>query len=302
MENLNWVFDAAAGLLLIFCITQGIRKGFSKIIVPFILNLVFVLLSFFMSGLLAGTIYDSLAEDAVQTAVDESVEKFDLEGSFNRQYEELTLIGEVTDREMEGVLGSEKDMDKKFWKLIDKTSGVGDSVNEAACYTGLNRIITVSLQESISENLPPCTGKYFENLNEANEDETYKILNMMYTDRKEASKYIAENCVHDVMFEFVKLMCFVVLSALLMILTNIIFSIAYRDRGAGAEGAGDAFAGVLLEILNAAMVITIFAVLVKILVYSGMQIDNIMDDETINNSYVFKYLYNIDKFMPFSRG
>lgn len=301
MENLNWYFDAAIGVVMLGFIIQGIRKGFSKIIVPFVLNLVFVILAFFTSGFVADTLYENVIEDSVQTSVDEAVEKFDLTESFNRQYEELTLIGEASEKEIASVLSSEKNMDAKFWKLIDKTSGVGDTVNESACFTALNNIIKVSLQESISKSLPSCSGKYFEHLNEANEDETFLILSMMYSDRKEASKYIADTCIHDTMFKFIKLVCFVVMSAVLMILTGIIFSIAYKDRGAGAEGAGDAAAGVLIELVNGLMVIMVLAVLVKIMIYSGIQIDNIADDNTLNNSYVFKYLYNIDKFMPGSR-
>ncbi len=301
MSNLNWIFDALGGILLILMIIHGIRKGAGRTLVPFLINLVFVVLAFFMSGTIAATIYDAMIGDTVDMTVEDTVDKFDLLGNFNKEYKELTLIDEVSEKEVALVLGADKEMDKKFWKLIDRTSGVGDQVNESACFTGLNNIIRVSLQEELAKNLPPCTGKFFENFNEANEDETYILLNMIYTDRKEAAKYISENCVSDVMFRFVKLMSFLIASAILVILTNLIFSIAFRNNDIDSTGAGDSLLGALVQIFNGVIVLVLFAVLVKIVIWSGFQIENIMDEKTLNSSYVFKYLYNIDEFMPGAR-
>lgn len=301
MSNLNWCFDVAAGLLLIGFIIQGIRKGFSKLIIPFVLNLVFVIVAFFMSGVLAETIFDSTVEDSVRLSVEETIDNFDIYAVLCREYSELTLIDQVSEKEAGSVLGSEKEMDSKFWELIDSTSGVGDKVNESECFNALNNIIKTTLHESISENIPPCAGKYFEELDESNKDETFKILNMIYTDRHQAADYITDNYISDVMFRFVQMLIFFVSSMVLMIITNILISVVFRNKDMTSNGKGDSAAGVLIEILNGIMIIAVVAVLVKILVYSGIKIDGIMDDQTLGNSYVFKYLYGIDRFLPGNR-
>ena len=301
MGNLNWCFDAAAGVMLVLFLIYGIRKGASRTFVPFIVNMVFVVLAFFMSGVIAGTLYETMISDSVELSVEEVVDNFDLQGYFNKEYKELTLIDDVSEKEAAVVLSSETDMDKKFWKLIDKTSGVGNQVNESACFTGLNNIIRVSLQNELAKKLPPCAGHFFENFNEGNEEETYKLISMIYSDRKSAANYITENCVSDVMFRFVKIVSFVIASAVLMILTGIIFSIAFRNKDQDAMGAGDSLAGAVIELFNGLMIIAVAAVLVKIVIWSGVTIENIMDEKTLNNSYVFKYLYNLDKYMPGSR-
>ena len=254
-----------------------------------------------MSGVIAGTLYETMISDSVELSVEEVVDNFDLQGYFNKEYKELTLIDDVSEKEAAVVLSSETDMDKKFWKLIDKTSGVGNQVNESACFTGLNNIIRVSLQNELAKKLPPCAGHFFENFNEGNEEETYKLISMIYSDRKSAANYITENCVSDVMFRFVKIVSFVIASAVLMILTGIIFSIAFRNKDQDAMGAGDSLAGAVIELFNGLMIIAVAAVLVKIVIWSGVTIENIMDEKTLNNSYVFKYLYNLDKYMPGSR-
>ena len=45
MGNLNWCFDAAAGVMLVLFLIYGIRKGASRTFVPFIVNIVFVVLA-----------------------------------------------------------------------------------------------------------------------------------------------------------------------------------------------------------------------------------------------------------------
>lgn len=301
MNIFNWLFDAIAGVLLIGFLVQGFRKGFSRLIIPILVNLVLVAVVFFSSGVISGYFYENMIEDSVQLQLEETVKKFDLETSFNRHYEELTLIGEVTDKEMEGVLGSEKQMDEKFWKLIDRTSGVGDKVDTGVCYTALRKIITDDLQADISEKLPPCAGKYFDQLDETDREETFIILNRLYKDRSDAASYIANTCIHDELFVFVKICSFVVFSAVVLIITGIIFAIVYKNREVDPNGIGDSLAGVLIEIVNGLVFLTIFAMLVKIVVYSGIQVENIMDEQTLNSSYVFKFLYSINKFMPGAR-
>lgn len=293
--ELNWIFDVAAGLLLIGFVVQGVRKGFSKLIVHSAVNIFFVLLSFFVSGIVAGTFFDSFVEDAVESSVNEVVEKFDVSENLSRRYTELTLIEDVSDREISKVLEKEEDMDKYFWKLINATSGVGGIVSEEQCCDALNSIITVSLQEKISEKLPSCAGKYFEN---TDREQTFRILNMMHTDKRNAAEYIVKNYIGDNMFHFVKLVSFVLTAVVLMIISNIIFSVAFRDKDMTTNGISDSVFGALLEIVNAVLVLVVFAVLIKITVYSGVEIKGIMDDEILNDSYIFRFLYNADKFMP----
>ena len=69
MGNLNWCFDAAAGVMLVLFLIYGIRKGASRTFVPFIVNIVFVVLAFFMSGVIAGTLYETMVSDSVELSV-----------------------------------------------------------------------------------------------------------------------------------------------------------------------------------------------------------------------------------------
>ena len=185
-------------------------------------------------------------------------------------------------------------MDKRFLKLIKATSGVGDRITEEECCDKLNSIIKVSLQESISEKLPSYSGKYFEN---TDREQTFRILNLIYSDRKQAAEYITDNYIKEKMFHFVQMLSFVVSAVVLMIISNIVFSIVFRDKDMKSDGVADSILGTIPEIVNAVMVITIFAFLVKITVYSGVEINGIMDDNALNSSYIFRFMYNADKYM-----
>lgn len=292
--EMNWCFDVIAGLIFIGFIFQGVKKGFSKLIVHSAVNWVFVAVSFFMSGMLAETLFESFLEDSVTMYVNEAVDGFDIEENFNRAYSELTFIEEVSSKEISHVFEKEDDMDKRFLKLIKATSGVGDRITEEECCDKLNSIIKVSLQESISEKLPSYSGKYFEN---TDREQTFRILNLIYSDRKQAAEYITDNYIKEKMFHFVQMLSFVVSAVVLMIISNIVFSIVFRDKDMKSDGVADSILGTIPEIVNAVMVITIFAFLVKITVYSGVEINGIMDDNALNSSYIFRFMYNADKYM-----
>lgn len=292
--EMNWCFDVIAGLIFIGFIFQGVKKGFSKLIVHSAVNWFFVAVSFFMSGMLAETLFESFFEDSVTMYVNEAVDGFDIEENFNRAYSELTFIEEVSSKEISHVFEKEDDMDKRFLKLIKATSGVGDRITEEECCDKLNSIIKVSLQESISEKLPSYSGKYFEN---TDREQTFRILNLIYSDRKQAAEYITDNYIKEKMFHFVQMLSFVVSAVVLMIISNIVFSIVFRDKDMKSDGVADSILGTIPEIVNAVMVITIFAFLVKITVYSGVEINGIMDDNALNSSYIFRFMYNADKYM-----
>ena len=292
--EMNWCFDVIAGLIFIGFIFQGVKKGFSKLIVHSAVNWFFVAVSFFMSGMLAETLFESFLEDSVTMYVNEAVDGFDIEENFNRAYSERTFIEEVSSKEISRVFEKEDDMDKRFLKLIKATSGVGDRITEEECCDKLNSIIKVSLQESISEKLPSYSGKYFEN---TDREQTFRILNLIYSDRKQAAEYITDNYIKEKMFHFVQMLSFVVSAVVLMIISNIVFSIVFRDKDMKSDGVADSILGTIPEIVNAVMVITIFAFLVKITVYSGVEINGIMDDNALNSSYIFRFMYNADKYM-----
>lgn len=292
--EMNWCFDVIAGLIFIGFIFQGVKKGFSKLIVHSAVNWFFVAVSFFMSGMLAETLFESFFEDSVTMYVNEAVDGFDIEENFNRAYSELTFIEEVSSKEISRVFEKEDDMDKRFLKLIKATSGVGDRITEEECCDKLNSIIKISLQESISEKLPSYSGKYFEN---TDREQTFRILNLIYSDRKQAAEYITDNYIKEKMFHFVQMLSFVVSAVVLMIISNIVFSIVFRDKDMKSDGVADSILGTIPEIVNAVMVITIFAFLVKITVYSGVEINGIMDDNALNSSYIFRFMYNADKYM-----
>ena len=136
--------------------------------------------------------------------------------------------------------------------------------------------------------------KYFEN---TDREQTFRILNLIYSDRKQAAEYITDNYIKEKMFHFVQMLSFVVSAVVLMIISNIVFSIVFRDKDMKSDGVADSILGTIPEIVNAVMVITIFAFLVKITVYSGVEINGIMDDNALNSSYIFRFMYNADKYM-----
>jgi uncharacterized membrane protein (DUF485 family) len=294
MEKMFWYYDVAAALFIIAAIVLGAKRGFSKKIIQFIVNLVFVAVAAVGAVFLTDSLYESYVMDSIRYAVDETTESFDVSGELQKVYTELTLIEEVSDTKLAAVLRSEKDMDKKLHNLVTTTSGAGDLVDKAACTDGLMRIIKDSFQSALAEKIPPCSGRYFAHLNELNKEETFTLLNMLYNDDTQLPKYIEENYIHNEMVNFVKRILFIVSAMILMIIASFIFTIAFRGKDMNSNGKSDSVLGAFLGILNGAMFLLIIALFIKMLIYSGVQADGVFDENALENTYVFRYFYNAD--------
>jgi hypothetical protein len=294
MEKVCWYYDAAAALFLIATIVFGAKRGFSKKIIQFAVNFVFVIIAALGAVFITDTLYEMYIMDSITMSVDETLEEFDVSQELKNVYAELTLMEEVSDTKLASVLKSEKDMDKKFHTLITTTSGAGDLLDRSACFEGLNSIIKKSFQEKLSERIPPCSGRYFDSLGNNNKNETFTLLNMMYTKDKKTAEYIEENYIHDEMLSFVRRITFIVSAMLLMIIASFIFTLAFKGKDMDSNGKGDSVLGAFLGIFNGAMFLLIIALFMKMLIYTGVQIDGAFDDDMINRSVVFKYLYNAD--------
>lgn len=294
MNGVCWYYDAAALVLLVLFIIQGVKKGFSKTVIHFALNLVFVVLAFLMSGIMTDMVYDGYFRSTVSESVESSLENFDVNSELKKVYSELTLIGEVSDTKISAVLSSEKNMDEKFQKLIVSTSGIGSQIDESKIFEGLNSIVKFRLHEKLSEKIPSCAGKYFSSLDESNKEETYKILNLLASDKKEAADYIMENYIDSTLYGFVQIMMFLISAFVLMIFTAILLAVMFREKDMISNGRGDSAGGAVLSVINWGIAMLMLAFVIKVIIYSGVQIEGFLDDNTLNNTIAFRYLYNAD--------
>lgn len=294
MNGVCWYYDAAALVLLVLFIIHGVKKGFSKTVIHFSLNLVFVVLAFFMSGIMTDMVYDGYFRSTVSESVESTLENFDVNSELKKVYSELTLIGEVSDTKISAVLSSEKNMDEKFKKLIVSTSGIGSQIDESMIFEGLNGIVKFRLHEELSEKIPPCAGKYFSSLDGNNKEETYKILSLIASDKKEAADYIMENYIDSTLYGFVQIMMFLISAFVLMIFTAILLAVIFREKDMTSNGRGDSAGGTVLSVINWGIAMLMFAFVIKVIIYSGIQIEGFLDDKELNNTIAFRYLYNAD--------
>lgn len=294
MSNVCWYYDAAALVFLAAFIIQGVKKGISKSIIQFAFNAVGIILSFLLTGMMTDMIYDNYIKDSVLSSVESSVNGFDTVSEMKAAYKELTFMDSVSEQKIKAVLSLETDMDKKFHELINATSGVGDKVSEADCLEKIQKIITESFQNKLSEELPPCAGKYFESLNAADKNETFKVLSIMFTEGGDSAAYITDNYIDKQIYNFTKIIVFVVSALIFMIIINIVFSVVFRGKDMTSDGKGDSAAGAALSVVTWLAVMFILALFIKIIIYYGIEISGFMDDETLNNTIAFRFLYNAD--------
>ncbi len=289
---MNYFFDIAIAVIFVLCVLIGYKKGIAKTIISFAIHLLCIVVAFIFSLLTAEGLYMSYIQEPVMIKIEEAVEDFNITQEIKSYYSEKTVGLDISDNQVENILSDSDNMDKKLFDSFEDTS-VDYNTDEA--YNALYGILNNDLQEKVSKYMPPCAGKYFDEIKTSRKD-VFNLIQELDTDKKAAAQYIEEKCVRALMIRFVKIVAFVIFSIVFMIIAKIILTIIYKNQAVKAAGRTDSMLGALLGVAIALVIIIMIAFLVKMIIYAGGQ-NEYLNEDVVNNSLVFKYFYKMDNFL-----
>mgnify|MGYP000051453862 CR=1 FL=1 len=291
MEFIVW--DIIFLLVMALCVISNAKKGFSNVIVSFAAYMISVALAFGITETTSGGIYNSYVKDPVTRSLTDTLRNFSVSDELKNYYYKKTVGFDMSDKQVSEILNAGDNMDSELSELINST--LGENIcdkNEA--YDGLYGILNKSFQEKISEKLPPCAGKYFSSLADKNKDSMFELIDIIATeDQEAAAKYIEENYIHNLIIKFIKVIMFIFLSVIFITLSQVILRIIRKKASSTALGTADSVAGGVVGAFVGLTVMVVTAFVIKMIIYAGLT-GSFINEEAINNSIIFKYLYRLD--------
>lgn len=287
------IFDIFLIVLLLLFSVAGAKKGFVKPVIVFVVNMICIVAAFVFSGMTAGSVYENYFQDTVVSKTEDALSEFDVAGEVRKYYEELTIGFEMTEKQLDAVLSDEENMDKKLADIVKNETGVTVSKEEIS--KGLYNIINEKLQEKLAVELPPCAGKYFENLGNKKNTDIFELINILDTDEKAAAEYIEKNFAGKIVTNFIRIVMIVLMSIILTVVVQLVLNaVIFKNEALKAAGKADMAGGFVLGLVKGLVFCAIAAVMLKMFIYSGVS-GKIINEENIQSSAVFKYFYNIDE-------
>lgn len=288
---MNYLFDAAIGVILILCVIAGARKGLLNTLVSVGVHILCIIVAVFLTFVLGENIYYDYVQYSVTENIESSLESFSMSDELKSYFREETVGFDLTDSQVNSILSDTENMDKKLASSVNYSDS---SYTEKDGQEGLFSILDVQLQEKITRYMPPCGNRFFDDIRNS-EKEMYTLISLIDTDRHGAAVYIEEHCVRSVMMRFVRIVCAVIFSLVLMVIAKTIMAVIESRKGAvKAAGAADAVLGAAAGILVAVTLSLVAAMICKMIIYAGGNV-SFFNDEALNSTFVFRYFYNIDK-------
>ncbi len=290
------IWDIIFIAIIALCVITHAKKGFSNIIFSFAAYMISVALAFGITETSADGIYNSYAKDSVTRSLTDTLRNFSVSDELKSYYHEKTVGFDMSDKQVSEILNSGDNMDSKLSELINSTLG-SDVCDENEAYEGLYDILNESFQEKISENLPPCAGKYFSSFTAKNKDSMFELINIIAKDDYEsAAVYIEENYIHNLIIKFIKVIMFIFLSVIFITLSQAILKIIRKKTSSTALGKADSIAGGVTGALVGLTFMVIMAFVVKMIIYAGFT-GAVINEEAINSSIIFRHFYKLDNIL-----
>lgn len=287
---MNYIFDAAVVVILILGIVLGAKKGAVKTLISFGVHIACVAVAFLFSWAMSESIYTDYVKEPVKTNITSTLNEFNVSEEIRSFYSDATAGMELSDSELESIISDPENMDRKLADSV-KNSNSDYTVTEGE--DALFSLLDEKLQGKLTKYMPPCGNVFFDEIS-GSKKEMYSLISRLDSDKEGAANYIEEHCIRKIMIRFIKIVSFVVFSLLFMAIAKIVMSVISKNDVVSAAGTADAVLGAVIGLLVAAVISAAVAMLCKMIILAGGSV-SFFNEETISNSMVFRYLYNIDK-------
>ncbi len=284
-----WFFDAfTVALILIFMYVGG-KRGFIRsflMIAGYFLSLV---AAYYVSRATAPIIYDKLLSERIVSSIEGKIENINVADEVKKA---LNLEGSgvtLEDEEVKSVVeNSSGNLGEEIRQYILQKTGVDISQNE----------ITENLKKMFNENI---YGEYIKSLpeymtkNSAQYSDSGLIssaIKAFASSKADAARYIEQTVVRGSIIAILEPILFILVFTIAMIAVKIVtrlFSVVNRVPFIGTVNS---LFGALMGVAEALLVVYIIAVVINIIIYLSGSEMIVFNDETIQNTYLFKYIYN----------
>lgn len=285
-----WVFDLVVVLILLFCILNGARKGFSKIIVSAIGCAASFAIALTISKYSAGIIYDKMFRQSNIKAVETAIEDYNPEDVIKTIIEKNELSGILSNENVKTILEGQNSLDMLYEYANSRASNILDSKENFK-----NNIVdefAKAFSSQVGANLPPYVAQEMLKHFVGNEEMFLKSVELLLNDPDKLPPYIEENYIREPAIKITECAVFLIVFFVLM---TVIILVANRSSRFGLLNGYDRldrFAGGVMGAIEGIAAVIVVVFIVMIIINMSEKDDSFVSLNTIENTKIFKHFYN----------
>lgn len=294
--NFWWILDIITVAIVILCIYNCAKKGFSKIIILIAGCVVSVLLAMAVSNGTSEFIYDKFIKQSSIEGVESALEEYDPAMTVKEVIESQNYGAVVENSRIEKILRSD-DCIIELYEYASQQSGTEVEENDKIFKEKFMRNFTDLFSKNLGVKLPPyVTHEIVEEISE-NEKLFMNVLTMVVEQPDEVPEYIEKNFIRQPALRLVRAFVFIICYFIFMTIIRIVINKTFKFGLLNGFDKLDKTVGGLLGIVQAGVMLIIMAVLVKILIRVAESDGSFISYETVEKTALFRYVFDkIDQF------
>lgn len=288
--NFWWIYDIISVAVVILSICACAKKGFSKILIMIIGCVASIWLAAVISNKCSGFIYDKFIKKTSTEAIEDAIERYDPAKSVREVIEKQGYGAVLEDSRVRKILESE-DSVEMLYEYTNQASGtVVDTPENFA--KKLSTGFTELFAKQLSGKLPPYVTHELIKRISGNDELFVKTTEMILKNPDNVPDYIEENYVRKPALKLVKAFVFLISYLILMTIIRVVINRTFRFGLLNGFDRLDSFAGGVLGVIQAAVLLIVMAVVVRILINIAESEGSFLSYEAVEKTKFFRHIFN----------
>ncbi len=292
-SDLYWFYDVLVAGILIIAMYLGGKRGLMRTVVLILLTVLSIIVSWFAAEIAAPIIYDNFIKERVTAGVSNSAENIDPTTSTSEAISESDLGVEISDTEINRLLGSDGDF---FANLTDELKKNGASEDSSEIQSQMQASVTYKMLLTLLDGLvtPETLAEILQSL-QGTTDSITGVLDMFIAgDISGTAAVFEETVIAPVIKGIIRVAVFVILLLIIKLIVGPIPELFTGVNKIPIIGPVNAVCGGILGVAEGLVIVASIALLIRMTVYLNEGSLMFLNIETIEKTLIFKYFYNMD--------
>ncbi len=292
-----WFYDAMIVAITLVTVFLSARSGFMKSMLSVVGYVISLIVSFSLCGVISSGVYNTAIRQGDMNNIREDLSHFDLKFETTSYINTLGYNVTVDNKNLSEIFTGDGDIYDELYNYLNNVNGrVVD--DKESFDKKINEGFAIMMRDFLTDTHSDYIGSSAYDKCISDPDKVKRAVYLIETDSMEpeaatytdSAKYIEDNFAADAYKDAIKVLSFIILTAVLLLL---IFSII-RKSGSGNMGEiTDRILGGAMGILSSAAIIVILSVVVKaVIMFSGNEM-MLFNTDTIEKTFVFRHIYRL---------
>lgn len=291
-EQFWWFYDVIAVAAVLVCVFLTAKRGMMKAAISVVGYALAVGIALSVSSSVANSFYKGSVRTSNIKKLTYNIENGDFYSDFADYLENLDYDISIDTKNLEQICTSDENIDAKIYSYLNNINNI-EVDPEGIFMDKLHEGYAVLVRDLVAKQLSEYSAEYAAEQIRQKPSSIHKYMKLVRDPdfKQPAAEYIVDTYLEKPYKSQIRLVSLMVLMAVFIIITVFMETMANRKEHMEESLATKTLSGII-GLFKGAVIVLLIAVMVRLYVVLGSNKMLFFNHEAIDNSYIFKYVYN----------